>query len=114
MHLDGAHHAAIHAVLLKAVLQGQRVDDRGEHAHVVALRAVHALRGALDATIDVTAAHDHGNLDAVVIGGLDCLRDALRNRRIDAEVTLAHQGLARELQQDTVVFVISQDASSRP
>ena len=114
MHLDGAHNAAVHAVLLEAVLQRERVDDRREHAHVVALRAVHALGCTLDATIDVAATNDHGDLDTVIVGRLDGLSNALGNGGIDAEVPLAHQRLSRKLQQDTVIFVVSQDASSPP
>ena len=43
MHLDGAHHARVLAHLLKRVLQRERIDDGGEHAHVVAGHAIHVL-----------------------------------------------------------------------
>ena len=41
MHLDGAHHPGIDAHLSERVLQGERVDDGGEHAHVIAGYAIH-------------------------------------------------------------------------
>ena len=41
-HLDGGHDARHDALLLERVLQRQRVDDGGQHAHVVGGGAVHA------------------------------------------------------------------------
>jgi hypothetical protein len=41
-HVDGALHAGGLAELLEHVLERQGVDDRGQHAHVVGLGAVHA------------------------------------------------------------------------
>ncbi len=40
MHFDGAHQAGVAALLFERVLQRQAVDDRGEHAHVIAGGAV--------------------------------------------------------------------------
>ena len=48
---------------LERVLQRQRVDDRGEHAHVVGLGAVHAGTGAGHAAPDVAAADDDRDVD---------------------------------------------------
>ena len=57
-------HARRHARTLERVLQRERVDDRREHAHVVALRAIHAFAGALEAAEDVAAADDDAELHA--------------------------------------------------
>jgi hypothetical protein len=65
VHLDGAHDAAVHFVALEAVLEREGVDDGGQHAHVVCLRAVHAARRTGEAAEDVAAADDDGDLDAV-------------------------------------------------
>ena len=43
--------------LLERVLERQRVEDGGEHPHVVGGGAVHALRGALEPPVDVAGAH---------------------------------------------------------
>ena len=59
--------------LLEGVLQGQGVDDRGEHAHVVGLGAVHARAGAGHAPPDVAAADDDGDVDAEVAADVDDL-----------------------------------------
>ena len=62
--LDGRHHARRHARALERVLQRERVDDRGQHAHVVALRAIHAFAGAAQAAEDVAAADHQAELHA--------------------------------------------------
>ena len=59
--------------LLEGVLEGQGVDDRGQHAHVVGLGAVHAGAGAGHAPPDVAAADDDGDIDVEVAADLDDL-----------------------------------------
>ena len=73
-HLDGGDDARQDAVLLERVLHGQAVDDRGEHAHVVAGGAIHALRAGGHAAEDVAAADDDADFDAEAPGFLRCLR----------------------------------------
>ena len=51
---------------LERLLQRERVHDRGEHADVVGLGAVHALGRSGQAAEDVAAADDDGDLDAVL------------------------------------------------
>src|ERR1019366_522853 len=57
VHFDGAHHARRNAHLFEGVAEGQRIDDRGQHAHVVAGDAVHAAGSGGHTTKDVAAAH---------------------------------------------------------
>ena len=81
----------------------ERVHHRGQHAHVVGLGAFHAGGGAGDAAEDVAAAdHDadlHAHADHVAdIGG-----DGADGVVVEAELAPAHQGLARQLQQDALV-----------
>ncbi len=54
----------IDAELLERILQGQRVDHRRQHAHVVGGGAVHAAGAARDAAEDVAAADDERELAA--------------------------------------------------
>src|SRR3546814_3303123 len=42
---------------VERVLQRERVDDRGQHAHVVGRGALHAARGGRNAAEDVAATH---------------------------------------------------------
>ena len=63
VHGDRGHDPCRHAGPFEGVLQRQAVHDRREHAHVVARRAVHALRGGGQAAEDVPAAHHDADLD---------------------------------------------------
>lgn len=63
-------HPGGHAGLLKRVGKGQRVDDRGEHAHVVGAGTIH-LAGRAPSP-EVSAAHYNGDLRA----GVDALFNA--------------------------------------
>ena len=56
VHEDGRHYAALHPSLLECILQGNGVDDRGKHAHVVGGHAVHFLGLLGDAAKEVAAA----------------------------------------------------------
>ena len=50
--------------VLERRLECQRVDDRGKHAHLVALHPVEAALGAAQAAEDVSAADDDSDLHA--------------------------------------------------
>jgi hypothetical protein len=63
-HVDGRLHPGRLAEALERVLQRQRVDDRGQHAHVVGGRAVHAARARGQAAEDVAATDDDRRLNA--------------------------------------------------
>ena len=58
LHLDRREHTGVGAVPLERLLDGEGVQHRGEHAHVVAGGAVHAFSGGGHPTVDVAAA-DH-------------------------------------------------------
>ena len=96
-------HAGVDAHVLERVLQRQRVDDRGEHAHVVGGRAVHALGAGRQAAEQVAAADHDGGLDAELLDLGDVLGDLRGDGGVDAELLLAHESFAGELQQDAAV-----------
>ena len=82
VHADGRHQPRLAAERFERVLQGQAVDDRGQHAHVVG-------RGFLDAGVaggelgpaeDVAAADDDGDLHAALRRLADLLGDVRRLR----------------------------------
>ena len=64
-HRDGGLHARLGAGLLEEVLQGERVHDGAEHAHVVGAAAVHAALRELGAAEEVAAADDDRDLDVL-------------------------------------------------
>ena len=108
VHLDTAHDAAGAVDALDGVLQGESVHDRGEHAHVVGLGALHTLGGTCDTTEDVAAADDDGDLNALVMQLLDLGGHALDDSGIDAVIGAAHQRLAGNLEKNAFVLVIGQ------
>ena len=67
---DGRHQPRVAAQRLQGVLQGQAVDHRGQHAHVVGRGLVDAgiAGGELRAAEDVAAADDDGDLHPVLGG----------------------------------------------
>ena len=98
-HRDRRLHAGGGAGLLEEVLQGERVHDGAEHAHVVGAAAVHAALAELGAAEEVAAADDDGDLDAVDRRG-DLARDLADDIGVDPQLAAAER-LARELQKDS-------------
>ena len=103
-HRDGGLHPGGLAEPLEGVLQSQAVDDRGEHAHVVGLGAVHARAGAGHPPPDVAAADDDGDVDAELAADLDDLAgELLDHLAVDAVALVAGERLAGELEEDALV-----------
>src|SRR3990170_3542338 len=97
---DRALGADRESVPLQRVLQGEGVDDGGQHARVVGGGAVHAGGGGGDAAEDVPRADDDGDLDP---HALDCLQlpgDGIEHGGVDAVGEVAHEGFAAELQEN--------------
>src|SRR5262249_1984879 len=61
-HRDGGLNPRMQTDALHGRLQGQRVDYRSQHAHIVGGGAVHAARGSRLATPEIAAADDHAHL----------------------------------------------------
>ena len=89
----------------KESCERQRVHDRGQHADVVGLGAVHPLGGAGHAAEDVAAAHHNGQLHAVVHDLGDLVGQIVNDLRIDAVAQIARQRLAGQLEQHPLVLV---------
>ena len=103
LHADGGEQAGLHAFALEGVLQGHGIDDRGEHAHVVGLNAVHALGGAFHAAEDVSTADHDGDFDAVGIGGFDLFGVLFEHVAVDAVALFTEKGFAAEFEEDAFV-----------
>ena len=83
-----------------ASCRAMRVDDGGQHPHVVGGGAVHARGGVGDAAEDVPAADHRAHLRAQRVHALDLVGQVVGERPVDAEGLLAQQRLAGELEQD--------------
>ena len=101
-HLNGGLHAAVHALLLQEVLQGQAVHDRAEHAHVVGAGTVQAALLQLCTAEEIAAADDYGDFHAGLGNLRDLSRHVLHNVRVDADLAAAEH-LTPQLQHDALV-----------
>ena len=113
LHLDGGHHAGEDAFALESVLQSERVHDRGKHADVVALGAVHALRRCSQTSEDVAAANHDGDLGTAVHYRFELLGEGLEDLGIDAVAGIPHERFTGELEQDAFVVETSPQISPR-
>ena len=71
--------------LLEHALHGQRVHHRGQHAHVVGARPLHAGGGQRAAAEDVAAADDQAELDAQPWTAAPSVGERRRTSAVDAE-----------------------------
>ena len=105
VHRDGALHAGVDAELLEAIHERETVDDRGEHAHVVAGGAVDPALLAVETAKDVAAADDDADLHAECLDLLHLLADLFQGFGVDRIAGLAAaQHLAGKLEHDALVF----------
>ena len=100
VNLQGRHDARVRALTFERVLHRQRVDDRGQHAHLVGRHAVHARLGQTRAAKDVAAADHEPDLDAPGGDFGDLVRNSTDDGRIDAVLLAAQQRFATEFQQN--------------
>ena len=94
----------MHVERLQRILDGERVHDRGKHAHVVARDAIHAGTREALAAEDVAATDDDRDLDARLARRRDLRGDTLNDFRLDAVFQVPHQRLAAEFQQYAMVL----------
>src|SRR5690606_19632916 len=102
-HLDGGQYPGFDADLLQGILQGEGVDDRGQHPHVVGRRPVHSSQTPGRSPPDVAAAHNDRDLYAQLVDRADLAGDEVDHLKIKAETGAARQGLTAELEYDPAV-----------
>src|SRR5271157_4918909 len=103
LHADGGHEPGLAAHALKRVLQGQAVDHRGRHAHVVGgglLDDVGA-PAQLGAAEDVAATDDDGELDPARRHSGSLPGDPADLLDTDTSLAGPAEALAGELEQDS-------------
>src|SRR6185503_6508700 len=103
-HWDGRLDPAGQAVAFQDRLHRQRVHHGRQHAHIIRRGPVDAFRSACQAAEDIAAADHHADLGAGFDRFLHVGGDALDRAGVDAETTLAHQCLTRDLEQYTGIF----------
>ena len=102
IHGQGALHPGLDADLLQRRLHGQGVHHRGQHAHVVGRGPVHVAGRLGQAAEDVPAADHQAHLDAALDRALDGGGHGVDRLHVDAIALIAHQDLARHLEQDSL------------
>src|SRR5208282_2870333 len=88
--------------MFERVLQGEGVDDRREHAHLVRGRPVHAPRLVFTAADEIAGADYDRKLDAEVADFLDFERDVGERVEVDAVLMFGGERLAGELEQNSI------------
>ena len=83
LHLDGGLDADRNALRLERAHEGEAVDDRGQHAHVVCRGAIHPTMASREAAPDVAATNHDGQLDTEFLGLGDLRGDARDDFRMD-------------------------------
>ena len=102
--LQGALGAGDDAAFFQGVLQGQGVDDGGQHTGVVGGGPVHTAEFGLFAAPDVAAADDYSQLQAHLTGFVNLAGQVVDGVRVDAGRGGAFEGFAAEFQQDALVL----------
>src|SRR5665647_645405 len=101
--LDGRDVARVGPGLVEGRLQGDAVDDGGQHAHLVGRALVDAVLDAPGAAEEIAAADHDGDVDAEIVDFLDLAGDGDGPLEIDAGGDVAEEGFARDLEQDALV-----------
>ena len=91
-------------MLFQSVLQRERVDDRAQHAHVIAGDAFDAAFAALKAAEDVAAADDDDDFDAELADFADLPRHFVNGFRAYPQSAFAAEGFAAKLEENTTVL----------
>lgn len=103
-HLNRRLHAGFHAVMLKGILQRQRVDDGGEHTHVIAGGPVDAGVFTLKSAENIASAHHYYHLDTEILQFHDLIGDIGNGFWANAVTLLASECLTGEFEQNAFVL----------
>src|SRR5262249_7732532 len=102
VHFDRGLHAGVDTLFLKRVLQGQGVDDGGQHAHVVGGNAVHLAGLFGHAAEKVPAADDDGDLHAQRMNVGYFAGNFMNAWGIDAKAAIRGESLTRKFEKDAL------------
>lgn len=98
IHFDGSLHACIDFLLLERILQRQRVDDRGQHTHVIGGNAVHVTRLVGHAAEKIAAADYDRDLHAQFVNVRQLGGDLVDASGIDTKALMGSQSFSGKLE----------------
>ena len=87
----------VHTDELQSTLKRHGVDHGGQHAHVVALGALHAAFCSLNAAKNVAATDHNGTFNALLYKGLNFARIQRKLLVVNAKLLFTHQGFTTQL-----------------
>src|SRR5262249_31093987 len=114
LHPDGGHDPRVDALALEHILNGERVDHRAEHAHVVGGDAVEACFGEERSANDVAATDDESEAGARLRDGDDFVGESADGVEVEAESLFAGECFAREFQEGAWVLQCRLCGGSHP
>ena len=94
--------------MLEGILQGERVHNGCQHAHVVGLSTLHATGSAGHAAENIAAADNDADLMANGEQLLDLLGKMVGNLGVDAILAVAHQCFAGKLKKHAFISDVGQ------
>jgi hypothetical protein len=108
-------------MLFEGIHHGQRVDHRGQHAHIVGRHAIHAPFRGVQSAKNVAPSDYQSYFDPEILNLLDLTSDCLHRAAVNPGPVITHQGFAGYFQEDSLVrrpgrigvHVIHQDGSAR-
>ena len=101
-------HSDLRALALDAILQCERVDDGGEHSHVIGGGAVH-LAVRLSASPEVASAYHHAHLSAHILDLDDLFGHFGELCMVDAAPVRAGESFAGQFDDYSFVLDLSHD-----
>lgn len=94
--------------MLEGILQGERVHNGCQHAHVVGLSTLHATGSTCHAAENIAAADNDADLMANGEQLLDLLSKMVGNLGVDAILAVAHQRFAGKLKKHAFISDVGQ------
>src|SRR5579871_5018439 len=90
----------MHTLLFQSVLQCQRVDHGGQHAHVISGDAVHVTRLFRHTTEEISSADDQSDFHAEIVYVLDLRGDGVNAAGFDPKAFVPGQRFTGELEKN--------------
>src|SRR6266481_4485532 len=101
VHFQRGHNTGEHTLLFEGILQSERVDHGGQHAHVVGGNAVHIAGLLGHAAKEVSSAYYNGDLRPQFVNFSDFARNLVNTAGFNPKTFVASQGLTGKFEQDT-------------